>query len=631
MALKDYKISDSTISQQGVVSAPDRLTGTAQENKAVFDRLVSYAVRQAMNPVLDLLAGPGGAAEIGAEGGGTVQDFLDSAVSSGDILSIRLNDDNQIEVETQEGSWVLTASGGHIILNSAGAELPQRARLQFLGTQVTDDGEKTVVQGLTGPQGEKGDTGETGPQGPQGVQGPMGKVFVPSLSSEGVLSWQLSDTGVAPAARSIRGPQGVQGIQGIQGPAGSQGPKGETGAQGAKGEKGDKGDPGAQGLTGPQGPQGIQGLPGEDGAQGPQGPRGIQGLTGPAGPTGAQGPAGPQGERGPAGADGRSFTVLALYPTLLELQQDHPAGEAGDAYAVGSSAENTVYIWDTEEAAWADIGPIQGPQGPAGPQGIQGPKGDTGAQGPEGIQGPQGETGAQGPAGPAGTAATIQVGTVSAGEAGSAPVITNSGTASAAVFDFVIPRGETGETGPQGEEGPQGPPGQTGPQGPQGIQGPQGEQGIQGPQGEQGPQGTPTTVNGKSGESITLTAADVGAAPASHAQDSAIHVTQADKTAWNAKGGKVRETSLQTTTSWTSQSTTAGTEYYQQAVTVTGLTATQQVDISLDADGLNQLLTDGVTALWAENTGGACVIKALGAAPTVALTLHLTLTEVSST
>ena len=29
MALQDYKISDGDIAQQGVVSAPDRLTGTA--------------------------------------------------------------------------------------------------------------------------------------------------------------------------------------------------------------------------------------------------------------------------------------------------------------------------------------------------------------------------------------------------------------------------------------------------------------------------------------------------------------------------------------------------------------------------------------------------------------------------
>lgn len=115
---------------------------------------------------------------------------------------------------------------------------------------------------------------------------------------------------------------------------------------------------------------------------------------------------------------------------------------------------------------------------------------------------------------------------------------------------------------------------------------------------------------------------------------------EADGVASLGGDGKVPETQLPppstvvdvpTTTTWTSQSTTAGTEYWEQSVTVPGLGTSDQVDISLDADGLNQLLTDGVTALWAENTDGACVIKALGAAPTVALTLHLTLTEVSST
>lgn len=48
------------------------------------------------------------------------------------------------------------------------------------------------------------------------------------------------------------------------------------------------------------------------------------------------------------------------------------------------------------------------------------------------------------------------------------------------------------------------------PKGPQGDPGPQGPQGEQG---EQGPQGNPTTVNGKTGAEITLTAADVGARP----------------------------------------------------------------------------------------------------------------------
>lgn len=73
-----------------------------------------------------------------------------------------------------------------------------------------------------------------------------------------------------------------------------------------------------------------------------------------------------------------------------------------------------------------------GPAGPAGPQGPQGPAGPTGAQGPTGA------TGANG------TAATIAVGTVTTGAAGTSASITNAGTSSAAVFNFTIPRGDTG-------------------------------------------------------------------------------------------------------------------------------------------------------------------------------------------
>lgn len=161
-----------------------------------------------------------------------------------------------------------------------------------------------------------------------------------------------------------------------------------------------------------------------------------------------------------------------------------------------------------------------------------GPKGDTGATGAQGIQG---------------EAATITVGDVTTGAEGTEASVTNSGTSSDAILDFVIPRGDTGAqgpTGPQGEVGPQGPvgatgiewrgvwdeeedyvnndavfyngaswfaagdppvgdeptlsseywfplalQGATGPQGPQGPQGIQGETGPQGIQGEQGPQG----------------------------------------------------------------------------------------------------------------------------------------------
>lgn len=44
-----------------------------------------------------------------------------------------------------------------------------------------------------------------------------------------------------------------------------------------------------------------------------------------------------------------------------------------------------------------------------------------------------------------GAAATITVGTVTTGAAGSSATVTNSGTSSAAVLNFTIPKGDTGE------------------------------------------------------------------------------------------------------------------------------------------------------------------------------------------
>lgn len=55
-----------------------------------------------------------------------------------------------------------------------------------------------------------------------------------------------------------------------------------------------------------------------------------------------------------------------------------------------------------------------------------------------------------------GSAATIQVGTTTTGEPGTDAQVTNSGTSSAAVFDFVIPRGAKGEKGDTGASGQDG-------------------------------------------------------------------------------------------------------------------------------------------------------------------------------
>lgn len=105
------------------------------------------------------------------------------------------------------------------------------------------------------------------------------------------------------------------------------------------------------------------------------------------GEEGPVGPAGPQGSPGQDGADGRSFTVMGLYATLDALQAAHPSGSAGDAYAVGTSDDNLIYIWDVDAAAWTAIGDLQGPAGPSGPAGPQGSPGENGQDGYTPVRG----------------------------------------------------------------------------------------------------------------------------------------------------------------------------------------------------------------------------------------------------
>ena len=122
-----------------------------------------------------------------------------------------------------------------------------------------------------------------------------------------------------------------------------------------------------------------------------------------------------------------------------------------------------------------------GPAGPTGPTGVTGATGVTGPTGPTGITGPTGVTGPTGPTGatgltgltgvtgPTGLAASVVVGTTDTGEPGTAALVTNSGTETNAVLDFVIPRGATGSTGPAGVTGATGPAGATGATGPEGA------------------------------------------------------------------------------------------------------------------------------------------------------------------
>jgi hypothetical protein len=232
---------------------------------------------------------------------------LAKKVTSDDIKAFRINADNSIEYSLDGTNWQSSASSGHIIINQYGDQFPQRSRMKFLNTTITDDGTQTIIEGI---KGEKGDQG-------------------------------------------IKGDQGSPGIQGIQGVAGA---KGAQGIQGVKGDQGEKGDP---------------------------------------------------------GADGNSFVVKGLYPTYADLLVAHPSGVAGDAYMVGTSADNIIYLWNADTSQWTNVGSLQGPAGPqgiqgdVGPQGEQGVQGIQGSQGIQGIQGERGEKGEQGVQGQAGEGVPI--------------------------------------------------------------------------------------------------------------------------------------------------------------------------------------------------------------------------------
>ena len=214
------------------------------------------------------------------------------------------------------------------------------------------------------------------------------------------------------------------------------------------------------------------------------------------------------------GEKGDPAVNLGSYDDYETFISEHPTGEDGDVYIVGTQ----FYAW--ENGDWADKGSWQGPKGdkgdqgekgdagprgPAGQTGEPGPKGDTGEPGPQGEKGQKGDkgdpftyedftseqlsalTGPQGPQGPKGD-------TGDTGPQGKKGDTGETGPQG--------PKGEPGDIGPQGpkgdqgEPGPQGPKGDTGDTGPQGPKGDTGETGPQGPKGDKGDTGTGLDIKG---------------------------------------------------------------------------------------------------------------------------------------
>ena len=159
-------------------------------------------------------------------------------------------------------------------------------------------------------------------------------------------------------------------------------------------------------------------------------------------PVGPQGSQGAPGASGAKGADGVSPEINNVVVTILE-----PNGTASAAIT-GDQSDLTVNLFIP-----------RGSQGAQGSQGVPGSAftySDFTAEQLEGLRGPQGSQGVPGASGYTpvkgtdyfdGSAATIEIGTVTSGVTAS---VSNVGTTTSAKFNFVLPIGPQGSKGDSG-------------------------------------------------------------------------------------------------------------------------------------------------------------------------------------
>lgn len=126
MSIQEQKITEAAIAANGVQSQPDKLTGTAAQNKKVFDALVTAVVKERFNALLDELTGTSAAAQLGITtipgfSAGNIQTALEQIVQAMQDVTQGSVTDGSITLAKLAAEVTAIALGGAAASHTHGA------------------------------------------------------------------------------------------------------------------------------------------------------------------------------------------------------------------------------------------------------------------------------------------------------------------------------------------------------------------------------------------------------------------------------------------------------------------------------------------------------------------------------
>ena len=151
MALR--KVLDSDMQGKGNVGRNNPPGLSVAEMQRVLDELSREVIAPILNKNLDILAGTGGAGEIGTDDGQTVQDHLDATASGADLTS-HLDDTNNPHRVTKAqvglGNVDNTSDANKPVSTAQAAALAQKADTTTVNAALAQKADKTTLNAHTG-------------------------------------------------------------------------------------------------------------------------------------------------------------------------------------------------------------------------------------------------------------------------------------------------------------------------------------------------------------------------------------------------------------------------------------------------------------------------------------------------